>query len=76
MAFDPKNDLCGIVHILFIIKAEGILTAREGEISYIQAYVHDPYEDKLSNRCIIEIFGGVNMCLKRRTSIDDEFAVW
>lgn len=74
LAFDVKNELCGIQPIPYKIKAEGILTLMDGEASYIQAYIPDLCEDDQNSTCIIEIFGGVNMCLKRHIAVDLKFA--
>lgn len=73
LAYDVKNELCGVQPIPCEVKAEGILALMDDEIAYIQAYIPAFREDDQSQMCIIEIFGGVGMILKRRVAVDVEF---
>ncbi|XP_017255937.1 uncharacterized protein LOC108225555 isoform X2 [Daucus carota subsp. sativus] len=86
LALDIKNSFYQVQPICSErLKAEGILTLLDGELSYIQAYVEPSYlesgtccddTDDVKNTCIIEIFGGVTMRLRRRVTVKLDMKIY
>ncbi|KAK1359973.1 hypothetical protein POM88_044447 [Heracleum sosnowskyi] len=80
LALDIKNDIYQVQPICSgTLKGEGILTLVDGELSYIQSYIEPSYPESdtvsddtedVKNTCIIEMFGDVTMCLKRRVTVE------
>lgn len=80
LAFDIVSDICGVQPLCSGVQnGGGILTLIDGELSYVQSYIQPSdfqssrqtgnLSDEMGavkNKCVIEIFGGINMCLKRR----------
>lgn len=90
LAFDTVNDICGVQPICSDVKdGGGILTLIDGELSYVQTSMQtgnfgDETEtgntgdekETVKNKCVIEIFGGVNMCLKRRDVVGLDMKIY
>ncbi|XP_074343376.1 uncharacterized protein LOC141682586 isoform X1 [Apium graveolens] len=80
LALDIKNDIYQVQPICSgTLKGEGILTLVDGKLSYIQSYIEPSYlesgsacddTEEVKNTCIIEMFGDVTMCLKRRVTVE------
>ncbi|KAK1357566.1 hypothetical protein POM88_050822 [Heracleum sosnowskyi] len=82
LAFDTVNDICGVQPICSDVKdGGGILTLIDGDLFYVQTSMQteiDMFSDEegVKSKCIIEIFGGVNMSLKRRDVVGLDMEIY
>ncbi|KAK9284917.1 hypothetical protein L1049_024098 [Liquidambar formosana] len=58
LAFDLKEDLCGVQPLPSCSWPRGVLTEMHGELCYVRAY-------RQGNECKIDIYGDIDMKLKR-----------
>ncbi|XP_059641952.1 F-box protein At5g07610-like isoform X2 [Cornus florida] len=64
LAFDMKNEFCGLMPLPPNIARKGVLSQMNGELCYIHAHKFT------GNKCRMFIYGGINVSLKRSIVID------